>query len=238
MKLFRNFFYFSFGSGVILIPAAFRASVQIGYLISWSGTYYVISNIIRLPGKLFHSIIQETGLIFQHCKAAEVLLIPLFGCTKRQNRKYFLGKIVLKGEFILQVSICLFKLSQITQVTQVMRLAHTRTWEKEWGIKTGTPAARAQSPALMKGCSVSRTEGGHLGPDWSYSRPRLGTGERTVLTELHFVFQAWKAHLMGRGGCKQNSRRPAVSQRSLPAQGNAFMPPPLTRSSLTLGPLL
>ncbi|XP_056895841.1 centrosomal protein of 104 kDa isoform X1 [Takifugu flavidus] len=33
--------------------------------------------------------------------------------------------------------------------------------------------------------------------------------------------EAWKAHLMGRGGCKQNSRRPAASQRSLPAQGRA-----------------
>ncbi|TWW56239.1 Centrosomal protein of 104 kDa [Takifugu flavidus] len=49
--------------------------------------------------------------------------------------------------------------------------------------------------------------------------------------------EAWKAHLMGRGGCKQNSRRPAASQRSLPAQGKAFMAPPLTRSSPTLSPL-
>ncbi|XP_036961198.1 centrosomal protein of 104 kDa isoform X2 [Acanthopagrus latus] len=33
--------------------------------------------------------------------------------------------------------------------------------------------------------------------------------------------QAWKAHLMGREGCKQNSRRTAVSQRTQPAQGRA-----------------
>ncbi|XP_042348111.1 centrosomal protein of 104 kDa [Plectropomus leopardus] len=31
--------------------------------------------------------------------------------------------------------------------------------------------------------------------------------------------KAWKAHLMGREGCKQNSRRTAVSQRTQPAQG-------------------
>ncbi|GLD70858.1 nucleus accumbens-associated protein 1-like protein [Lates japonicus] len=30
--------------------------------------------------------------------------------------------------------------------------------------------------------------------------------------------EAWKAHLMGREGCKQNSRRTAVSQRTQPAQ--------------------
>ncbi|XP_062283422.1 centrosomal protein of 104 kDa [Scomber scombrus] len=33
--------------------------------------------------------------------------------------------------------------------------------------------------------------------------------------------EAWKAHLMGREGCKQNSRRIAVSQRTQPAQGRA-----------------
>ncbi|XP_023132028.2 centrosomal protein of 104 kDa isoform X1 [Amphiprion ocellaris] len=33
--------------------------------------------------------------------------------------------------------------------------------------------------------------------------------------------EAWKAHLMGREGCKQNSRRTAVSQRTQPAQGKA-----------------
>ncbi|XP_028437614.1 centrosomal protein of 104 kDa isoform X2 [Perca flavescens] len=33
--------------------------------------------------------------------------------------------------------------------------------------------------------------------------------------------KAWKAHLMGREGCKQNSRRTAVSQRTQPAQGRA-----------------
>ncbi|KAM4737968.1 centrosomal protein of 104 kDa isoform 1-T3 [Anableps anableps] len=33
--------------------------------------------------------------------------------------------------------------------------------------------------------------------------------------------EAWKAHLMGREGCKQNSRRTAVSQRTQPAQGRA-----------------
>ncbi|XP_059189170.1 centrosomal protein of 104 kDa [Centropristis striata] len=33
--------------------------------------------------------------------------------------------------------------------------------------------------------------------------------------------KAWKAHLMGREGCKQNSRRTAVSQRTQPAQGKA-----------------
>ncbi|XP_029974326.1 centrosomal protein of 104 kDa isoform X2 [Salarias fasciatus] len=31
--------------------------------------------------------------------------------------------------------------------------------------------------------------------------------------------EAWKAHLMGREGCKQNSRRTAASQRTQPAQG-------------------
>uniref|UniRef100_H3D016 Centrosomal protein of 104 kDa n=1 Tax=Tetraodon nigroviridis TaxID=99883 RepID=H3D016_TETNG len=31
--------------------------------------------------------------------------------------------------------------------------------------------------------------------------------------------EAWKAHLMGRAGCKQNSRRTAASQRTQPAQG-------------------
>ncbi|XP_030589326.1 centrosomal protein of 104 kDa isoform X2 [Archocentrus centrarchus] len=34
--------------------------------------------------------------------------------------------------------------------------------------------------------------------------------------------EAWKAHLMGREGCKQNSRRTAVSQRTQPAQGRAI----------------
>ncbi|XP_074500765.1 centrosomal protein of 104 kDa isoform X2 [Sebastes fasciatus] len=34
--------------------------------------------------------------------------------------------------------------------------------------------------------------------------------------------KAWKAHLMGREGCKQNSRRTAVSQRTQPAQGRAI----------------
>ncbi|XP_056279486.1 centrosomal protein of 104 kDa isoform X1 [Pseudoliparis swirei] len=33
--------------------------------------------------------------------------------------------------------------------------------------------------------------------------------------------KAWKAHLMGREGCKQNSRRPAVAPRTQPAQGRA-----------------
>ncbi|XP_020506523.1 centrosomal protein of 104 kDa isoform X2 [Labrus bergylta] len=33
--------------------------------------------------------------------------------------------------------------------------------------------------------------------------------------------EAWKTHLMGREGCKQNSRRTAVSQRTQPAQGRA-----------------
>ncbi|XP_029910924.1 centrosomal protein of 104 kDa isoform X2 [Myripristis murdjan] len=33
--------------------------------------------------------------------------------------------------------------------------------------------------------------------------------------------EAWKAHLMGREGCKQNSRRTAVCQRTQPAQGKA-----------------
>lgn len=33
--------------------------------------------------------------------------------------------------------------------------------------------------------------------------------------------EAWKAHLMGRDGCKQNSRRTAVSQRTQPVQGRA-----------------
>ncbi|CAN9515724.1 unnamed protein product [Ophioblennius macclurei] len=34
--------------------------------------------------------------------------------------------------------------------------------------------------------------------------------------------EAWKAHLMGREGCKQNSRRTAVSQRTQPAQVRAM----------------
>ncbi|XP_031611092.1 centrosomal protein of 104 kDa isoform X1 [Oreochromis aureus] len=34
--------------------------------------------------------------------------------------------------------------------------------------------------------------------------------------------EAWKAHLMGREGCKQNSRRTAACQRTQPAQGRAF----------------
>ncbi|KAM4570764.1 centrosomal protein of 104 kDa [Fundulus diaphanus] len=33
--------------------------------------------------------------------------------------------------------------------------------------------------------------------------------------------EAWKAHLMGREGCKLNARRTAVSQRTQPAQGKA-----------------
>ncbi|XP_034552393.1 centrosomal protein of 104 kDa isoform X2 [Notolabrus celidotus] len=33
--------------------------------------------------------------------------------------------------------------------------------------------------------------------------------------------EAWKTHLMGREGCKQNSRRTAVAQRTQPAQGRA-----------------
>ncbi|XP_061625287.1 centrosomal protein of 104 kDa isoform X2 [Phyllopteryx taeniolatus] len=33
--------------------------------------------------------------------------------------------------------------------------------------------------------------------------------------------EAWKAHLTGREGCKQNSRRTAVSQRTQPAQGTS-----------------
>ncbi|XP_017266868.1 centrosomal protein of 104 kDa isoform X2 [Kryptolebias marmoratus] len=33
--------------------------------------------------------------------------------------------------------------------------------------------------------------------------------------------EAWKTHLMGRDGCKQNSRRTALSQKTQPAQGRA-----------------
>ncbi|XP_013875862.1 centrosomal protein of 104 kDa isoform X2 [Austrofundulus limnaeus] len=33
--------------------------------------------------------------------------------------------------------------------------------------------------------------------------------------------EAWKAHLMGRDGCKQNSRRTALAQKTQPAQGRA-----------------
>ena len=56
---------------------------------------------------------------------------------------------------------------------------------------------------------------------------RESTWERNEITELLLsLFQAWKAHLMGREGCKQNSRRTAVSQRTQPAQGKAFITPP------------
>uniref|UniRef100_A0A8C8GB85 Centrosomal protein of 104 kDa n=1 Tax=Oncorhynchus tshawytscha TaxID=74940 RepID=A0A8C8GB85_ONCTS len=37
--------------------------------------------------------------------------------------------------------------------------------------------------------------------------------------------EAWKAHLMGREGCKQNSRRTAVLQRAQLAQGKSFIHP-------------
>uniref|UniRef100_A0A3Q3QHB0 Centrosomal protein of 104 kDa n=1 Tax=Monopterus albus TaxID=43700 RepID=A0A3Q3QHB0_MONAL len=43
-----------------------------------------------------------------------------------------------------------------------------------------------------------------------------------------FLFQAWKTHLMGREGCKQNSRRTVVSQRIQQSQGKAFIHPLLT----------
>ncbi|XP_035500874.2 centrosomal protein of 104 kDa isoform X1 [Scophthalmus maximus] len=42
--------------------------------------------------------------------------------------------------------------------------------------------------------------------------------------------EAWKAHLMGREGCKQNSRRTAVSQRTQPAQGRAVGSAKLTQA--------
>ncbi|KAM6976945.1 centrosomal protein of 104 kDa [Aplochiton taeniatus] len=41
--------------------------------------------------------------------------------------------------------------------------------------------------------------------------------------------EAWKAHLLGRAGCRQNTRRAAWFQKTQPAQGNPFMallPPP------------
>nr|XP_061802152.1 centrosomal protein of 104 kDa-like [Nerophis lumbriciformis] len=47
--------------------------------------------------------------------------------------------------------------------------------------------------------------------------------------------QAWKAHLTGREGCKQNSRRTAVSQRTQPAQGRAVTKPTQTSSVGTRG---
>lgn len=104
--------------------------------------------------------------------------------------------------------------------------------------KSHTLAARAGSSVdLMKGHSVNRREGGCWGLDWAYSQPQLRerTWERSRLTELLCPsFQAWKAHLMGREGCKQNSRRTVVSQRTQPAQGKAFMHPLLTPTSPTL----
>lgn len=45
----------------------------------------------------------------------------------------------------------------------------------------------SQSSELMKERSVSRTEGGRLGPDWIYSRQRWDTWESAALTELHCV---------------------------------------------------
>ncbi|XP_076023200.1 centrosomal protein of 104 kDa [Genypterus blacodes] len=54
--------------------------------------------------------------------------------------------------------------------------------------------------------------------------PVLGKGSNHCpLCHCNFLpgEEAWKAHLMGRQGCKQNSRRIAVSQRTQPAQGSA-----------------
>ncbi|XP_077469746.1 centrosomal protein of 104 kDa isoform X2 [Stigmatopora argus] len=57
------------------------------------------------------------------------------------------------------------------------------------------------------------------------------------LCHANFSFgeQAWKAHLTGREGCKQNSRRTGVSQGTQPAQGRAVTTTKLTQSS-SVGP--
>lgn len=64
-------------------------------------------------------------------------------------------------------------------------------------------------------------------------RSRKCPGEEWTHWATLSLFQAWKAHLMGREGCKQNSRRTAVSQRTQPAQGKAFILPVLTPTSPT-----
>lgn len=100
-----------------------------------------------------------------------------------------------------------------------------------------TLAARAMNAEPMKECSVSGREGSG-GFDWAHSGPWLSwlrrhPGEEWTHWATLSPFQAWKAHLMGRDGCKQNSRRTAVSQRTQPAQGTAFihllLPPTLPR---------
>lgn len=99
-----------------------------------------------------------------------------------------------------------------------------------------TLAARALCVDPMKGRSVSRREGSHSGLDWTHSQAWLSWW-RLILRQdrTHWAtlspFQAWKAHLMGREGCKQNSRRTAVTQRTQPAQGKAFTHPLLTPTS-------
>lgn len=115
----------------------------------------------------------------------------------------------------------------------------THTLKNEWRKPTDTLAARAPSVDLMKDCSVSGGEGGHSGLDWAYSHPWLPWGRKYLGGEQTYwatlsPFQAWKAHLMGREGCKQNSRRTVVSQRTQPAQGKAFIHPLLTPTSPTL----
>lgn len=115
----------------------------------------------------------------------------------------------------------------------------THTLKDEWRKQTNTLAARPLSVDLMKDCSVSGRGGSHSGLDWAYSHPwlpwwRKYLGEERTHWATLSLFQAWKAHLMGREGCKQNSRRTVVSQRTQPAQGKAFMYPLLTPTSPTL----
>lgn len=118
-----------------------------------------------------------------------------------------------------------FELSQTIQVTKVTRqiLQPDTRVSQEWGLKTGILAARAQcwwiKAVLAESSAAIRAL---TGSTVTHGR---APGRRTCsLSSTLSVFQAWKAHLMGRAGCKQNSRRTAASQRSHPAQGEAFMP--------------
>uniref|UniRef100_A0A3B3HNI7 Centrosomal protein of 104 kDa n=1 Tax=Oryzias latipes TaxID=8090 RepID=A0A3B3HNI7_ORYLA len=66
-----------------------------------------------------------------------------------------------------------------------------------------------------------------------------GEGSCCPLCRCNFLpgEEAWRAHLMGRKGCKQNARRTAVFQKTQPAQGRADKPGPPCPARARTGPV-
>lgn len=171
----------------------------------------------------------------------------MFGCTKRQNGKLFQFHERWQNRSKMRVDenttsgllfLCILIITNHAGNTGNESNSHThlKKGKEESKRAPRLPELRAQrwwkDAVLAEPRAAIRALTGstvtHAGAS--------GRGTCSLRSTLS-VFQAWKAHLMGRGGCKQNSRRPAASQRSLPAQGEAFMAPPLTPSSPTLSQL-